>query len=131
MALTAELEPSSARLEHPALWETRVVLRNDGDRPVRVSTVALAGPVSFELVDDAGRRVSLGPPPVPPADLGEQIETIPPGEALTLVYHGDELLPDSPAPGRYGLRFVGRFPDVDGTWSGRIESPWVQVEVPA
>jgi hypothetical protein len=41
------------------------------------------------------------------------------GETLTLSYHGDELLPDPPAPGSYRIRFVG----------GQVESPWVDLQV--
>jgi hypothetical protein len=119
VALTAELEPSSPRLEHPALWRVRVVVRNEGDESVRIPTALLAGPLSFELVDAAGRPVPLGPPPVPPADLAAETTSVPPGESITLEYHGDDLLPDSPPAGRYQLRFT----------AARIESPWVDLEV--
>jgi hypothetical protein len=119
VALTAALEPSSARLEQPGLWQVRVVLRNDGDEPARIPTATLAGPLAFELVDAAGRPVALGPPPVPPSDLDAGTETVGAGETLTLSYHGDELLPDPPAPGSYRIRFVG----------GQVESPWVDLQV--
>ena len=119
MALSAALEPSSPRLEHPSLWQVRVLVRNDGDEPACVATAGLAAPLSFELVDDAGRPVALGPPPVPPADPDAGAETVGAGETLTLDYHGDELLPDAPPPGRYRLRFV----------TGGLESPWILLEV--
>jgi hypothetical protein len=119
VALTAALEPSSPRLEQPALWHVRVLLRNEGDAPVRIATAGLAAPLSFELVDDAGRAVALGPPPVPPSDLEASAAMVEAGETLTLDYHGDELLPDAPAPGRYLLRFVA-----DG-----LESPWIELDV--
>ena len=120
MALTAELEPSSLRLEHPALWQVRVVVRNEGDQSVRIPSALLAGALAFELVDPAGRPVPLGPPPVPPADLAADTATVRAGESLTLEYPGDELLPDSPPSGLYRLRFA----------AGGIESPWVDLEVP-
>ena len=119
MALTAALEPSSPRLEQPALWQVRVLLRNEGDEPTRIATAGFAAPLSFELVDDAGRPVALGPPPVPPSDLDASAATVGAGETLTLDYHGDELLPDAPPPGRYRLRFV----------SERVESPWIELDV--
>jgi hypothetical protein len=119
MALTAALEPSSLRLEHPSVWQIRVLVRNEGDEAARIATAGLAAPLSFELVDGAGRVVPLGPPPVPPADLGAHVKTVGAGETITLEYHGDELLPATPPPGRYRLRFVG-----DG-----VESPWIELDV--
>jgi hypothetical protein len=106
-------------MDQPALWQVRVVVRNDGDRPVRLRTAVLAAPLAFELVDEAGRPVPLGPPPVPPSDVAAETESVGPGATLTLDYRGDELLPDAPPPGRYRLRFVG-----DG-----VESPWIDVDV--
>ena len=123
MALTAELEPSSSRLEQPALWQARVVLRNEGGEPVRIPTALLAAPLAFELVDAAGRPAALGPPPVPPADLEASTRTVAPGESLTLDYHGNELLPDVPPPGSYRLRFAA---DAAGE---RLESPWIDLDV--
>ena len=123
MALTAELEPSSSRVEHPARWQARVVLRNEGGDPVRIPTALLAAPLAFELIDAAGRPAALGPPPVPPADLDASTRTVAPGESLTLDYHGNELLPDVPPRGSYRLRFAA---DAAGE---RFESPWVDLEV--
>ena len=125
MALSATVELSDDRLEHPALWEVRVRLHNGGEEPVRLSTATLLGPVSFELTDAKGDAVPLGPPPVPPSDLAAGLETIGAGESLELRFAGDELLPEAPPAGRYRLRFAGRTPAVEGAWSGTIVSPWV------
>ena len=120
MALSASVEPASRQLEHPALWDLRVEIRNDGSEPVQLATATMLGPVSFEVVDATGARVPLGPPPVPPTDPQAGASTVEPGASLILEFHGDELFPDAPPPGRYRLRFA---------WDGRVESPWVEFEV--
>ena len=129
MALTATIAPSSPHLNDPSTWSLRVDVRNDGDATARVATATMVGPVSFEVVDEAGTRVPLGPPPLPPQDLGASIETIEPGASLTFHFHGDELFPDAPAPGRYRVRFAARAPAVEDSWSGLIESPWASFSV--
>ena len=43
MELTATVALSSAVLEHPALWEIHVEIRNDGDEPRRLVTATLLG----------------------------------------------------------------------------------------
>ena len=129
MALTAEIEPSAPQLDELWAWHVAVRLRNDGQQPVRLSTATMLGPVSFELADEGGRRVPLGPPPVPPADLEAGLTTIGPGETTTLDYRGDELVSESPPPGRYRLRFVGHAPPLGEAWSGPIESAWVDLTV--
>jgi hypothetical protein len=129
VALTATIAPSSPHLNDPSAWSLRVDLRNDGVATARVATATMLGPVSFEVVDEAGSRVPLGPPPLPPQDLGAGVETIEPGASLTLHFHGDELFPDAPAPGRYRVRFAAQAPAVEDAWSGLIESPWVSFSV--
>jgi hypothetical protein len=129
VALTAEIEPSAGQLDEPWAWHVGVRLRNDGEQPVRLSTATMLGPVSFELVDDGGRPVPLGPPPVPPDNLEAGLTTIAPGDTARLDYRGDELLAQSPPPGRYRLRFVGHAPPLGEAWSGRLESPWVDLTV--
>jgi hypothetical protein len=129
VALTAEIEPSAERLDDPWAWHVSVRLHNDGDQAVRLSTATMLGPVSFELVDAEGRPVALGPPPVPPADLHAGLTTIGAGETATLDYRGDELVAETPPPGPYRLRFAGQAPPIADAWSGRIESPWVDVAV--
>jgi hypothetical protein len=124
VGLTAAVALSSEQLDHPSLWDIHVELRNDGPEPLRLSTATMHGAVSFEVVDAAGRRVPLGPPPVPPADLAAGLTTIGPGATLSLRFHGDELFADAPPPGRYELRFAARAPAVDGAWEGLIVSPW-------
>jgi hypothetical protein len=125
VALTATLELSSEQLTDPALWRLRVEVRNDGSRPVRISTATMLGGVSFEVIDAEGARVPRGPPPVPPPDLAAEIMTIEPGAALSLDFRGDELFPEAPASGRYRLRFAAQAPAVEDAWSGPIVSPWV------
>jgi hypothetical protein len=130
VALTAAVELSAARLQHPALWEVRVRLHNAGGEPVRFSTATMLAPVSFQVAGLDGRAVPLGPPPVPPSDLAAGLTTLGAGESLELRFAGDELLPDAPPPGRYRLRFIARVPAVQGAWSGTIESPWVEFDAP-
>jgi hypothetical protein len=129
VALTATIAPSSPDLNDPSAGSLRVDVRNDGVATARVATATMLGPVSFEVVDEAGTRVPLGPPPLPPQDLGAGMATIEPGASLTLHFHGDELFPDAPAPGRYRVRFAAQAPAVEDAWSGLIESPWVSFSV--
>jgi hypothetical protein len=128
VALSATVELSGERLQHPTLWEVLVRLHNAGGEPVRFSTATMLAPVAFELTDLDGRAVPLGPPPVPPSDLAAGIREISPGASIELRFAGDELLPDAPPRGRYRLRFAGRAPAVAGAWSGTIESPWVEFD---
>ena len=128
MALSATVELSAGRLQHPALWEVRVRLHNPSGEPVRFSTATMLAPVSFQVTGPDGRAVPLGPPPVPPSDLAAGLTTLGPGESLELSFAGDELLPDAPPPGHYRLRFAARAPAVEGAWNGTIESPWVEFD---
>jgi hypothetical protein len=128
VALSAAVELSTTRLQHPALWEVRVRLHNAGGEPVRFSTATMLAPVSFQVTGPDGRAVPLGPPPVPPSDLAAGLTTLGPGESLELSFAGDELLADAPPPGRYRLRFAARAPAVEGAWNGTIESPWVEFD---
>jgi len=129
VALTASVALPDERFTHPALWRLSVDIRNDGDEAVRLSTATMLGGVSFEIVDADGRPVPPGPPPVPPTNLAAGMTTINPGGSLTLEFHGDELFPDAPVPGRYKLRFAAKAPPVEGAWSGPIVSPWVPLDV--
>ena len=127
MALTAGLTISDGGLGDPAHWHLDVLIRNEGPEPVTFSTATMLGSVAFELLDDRGRRVPLGPPPMPPADLATGLVELEPGASLPLRFQGNELLPDAPPPGRYRVRFAGTAPPLDGAWAGCIESPWVDV----
>ena len=118
-SLTAEVRPAGDRLE--------VEIVNAGDEPVRFSTATMLGSAAFELRDDAGVPVPLGPPPMPPGDLAAGIVDLAPGESTTLTYRAAELLPDGPPPGRHRLRFAAGAPPLEGAWSGRVESPWVEL----
>jgi len=129
VALTASVELSSRRLEHPATWTLHVELHNTSEEALRFSTATMRGPVSFEVVDATGRRVPLGPPPTPPANLAEGIATVQPGQSLSLEFYGDELFTDAPPPGTYSLRFSAQAPAVDEAWAGPVTSPWVEFDV--
>ena len=119
MALSATLTPEGDRFA--------VELLNEGDEPVRFSTATMLGSAAFELRDDGGRPVPLGPPPMPPSDLAAGMVELAPGAATTLTFGRAELLPDGPPPGRHRLRFAADAPALEGAWSGRIESPWVEL----
>ena len=119
MALTAALRPAGDRVE--------VEIANDGPEPVRFSTATMIGSAAFDLAGADGRPLPLGPPPMPPADLAAGLVTLAPGESTTLRYRLAELLPDGPPPGGHRLRFAAAAPPLEGAWSGRVESPWVEL----
>jgi hypothetical protein len=129
VAVSATLAISEEPMRHPALWEFDVRIHNDAAEPIRLSTAAMRGSLAFEVRDAAGGPVLLGPPPTPGADPSADVVTIDAGGSLSLRFHGDELLPDPPPPGRYELRFAATAPALGGGWSGRIESPWVAFAV--
>jgi hypothetical protein len=131
VALTAAVAASDDRLGSPADWRLHVLIRNDGSEAVSLSTSTMIGSVAFELRDEHGRQLPLGPPPMPPSDLTRGLVVLPPDGALPLEFRGDELLPETPPEGRYRLRFAGSAPPLEGAWSGRIESPWVEFVVGA
>jgi hypothetical protein len=117
--LTAEVTPAGDRVE--------VEIVNVGEEPVRFSTATMLGSAAFELRDEAGRPVPLGPPPMPPADLAAGLVELAPGESTTLTFRAAELLPDGPPRGRHLLRFAAGAPPLEGAWSGAVESPWVEL----
>jgi hypothetical protein len=117
VALTAALSSEGDRFN--------VEIVNEGDEPVRFSTATMLGSAAFQLHDDAGNPVPLGPPPMPPADLAAGVVELEPGGSTTLTYRRAELLPDGPPPGRHHLRFAADAPALEGAWSGHVESPWV------
>lgn len=119
MALRAAVVPAGDRLD--------VEIVNEGDEPVRFSTATMLGSAAFELRDDVGRPVPLGPPPMPPADLAAGLVTLAPGGSTTLSFRRADLLPDGPPPGRVRVRFAAGAPPLEGAWSGRVESPWVEL----
>jgi hypothetical protein len=120
VAVTAALEREGDTL--------RVVLRNDDDAPVTFSTAAMVGSPAFELVDEAGRPVPLGPPPTPPADLRAGLVTLAPGGTTALAFDLMALLPDGVGAGGHRLRFAGTAPPLEGAWSGCVLSPWIAVQ---
>jgi hypothetical protein len=119
VALSAALTPEGDRFS--------VEIVNEGDEPVRFSTATMLGSAAFQLHDDAGRPVPLGPPPMPPGDLAAGMVELAPGASTSLTFGRSELLPDGPPPGRHHLRFAADAPAVEGAWSGHIESPWVSL----
>jgi hypothetical protein len=102
-----------------------ISIANDGAEPLAVSTATFAPSLALEVTDAAGARVPLGPPPMPPADLAATVRAIEPGGALSLSYSAGEIFPGGLEAGRYRLRFATDVPAVDGAWSGRIASDWV------
>lgn len=119
MALSAALTPAGVNLD--------VEITNEGADPVRFSTATMVGSAAFELRDEAGRPAPLGPPPMPPSDLAAELVEVAPGESATLSFRRADLLPDGPPPGRHRLRFAADAPALEGAWSGRLESPWVEL----
>jgi hypothetical protein len=119
VALRADVRRAGDRVE--------VEIVNQGPEPVRFSTATMIGSVAFEVLDDEGRPVPLGPPPTPPADLEAGTLTLAPGEATTLRFRLADLLPGGVPLGRQRLRFAADAPAVEGAWSGRVESPWVEL----
>jgi hypothetical protein len=118
-SLTAEVSLAGDRLD--------VEIVNAGDEPVRFSTATMIGSAAFKVTDADGRPVALGPPPMPPADLETPIVALAPGESTTLTFRRGDLFPDGPPPGRSRLRFAAAAPPVADAWSGRVESPWVEL----
>jgi len=118
VALTAAVRPAGDAVE--------VEIANAGPDPVRFSTATMLGSAAFDLSDADGRPLPLGPPPMPPSDLAAGLITLGPGESTTLHYRLGDLLPDGPAGGRR-LRFAAAAPSLEGAWSGRLESPWVEL----
>lgn len=119
MALSAAVTPAGDRLD--------VEIANEGSEPVRFSTATMLGSAAFELADAAGRPVPLGPPPLPPSDLEAGMVRLAPGESTTLRFRRAELMPDGPPAGPHRLRFAAGAPPLAGAWSGRLESPWVEL----
>jgi len=87
----------------------------------------MIGSAAFKVTDTEGRPVALGPPPMPPADLETPMVALAPGEATTLTFRRGDLFPDGPPTGRSRLRFAAAAPPLEGAWSGRVESPWVEL----
>jgi hypothetical protein len=79
------------------------------------------------LADGDGRPLPLGPPPLPPADLAAGMVTLAPGESTTLRYRRGDLMPDGRPPAGHRLRFAAAARPLEGAWSGRVESPWVEL----
>jgi hypothetical protein len=119
VGLTAALTPAGDRLD--------VEITNAGAEPVRFSTATMVGSAAFEAAGADGRPVALAPPPMPPSDLAAPMVGLAPGESTTLRFRRAELLPGGPPPGRSRLRFAAAAPPVEGAWSGRLESPWVEL----
>ena len=119
MALRAAVTADGDRLD--------VAIVNEGGEPVRFSTATMLGSAAFEARDGDGRPVPLGPPPMPPADLAAGMVELAPGDSTTLSFRRAELLPDGPPPGRLRIRFAAGAPPLEGAWSGRVESPWVEL----
>ena len=119
MALAAAVTPAGDRLD--------VEITNAGAEPVRFSTATMLGSAAFQVTGADGRPLALGPPPVPPADLATPMVELAPGESTTLHFRRADLLPSGPPPGRHRLRFAAGAPAVEGAWSGRVESPWVEL----
>ena len=119
MALRAAVRFAGDRIE--------VEIANEGREPVRFSTATMVGSVAFEVRDADGRPLPLGPPPTPPADLRAGLVTLAPGESTTLRVHRAGLLPGGAPAARARLRFAADAPPLEGAWSGRVESPWVEL----
>lgn len=107
-------------------------VRNTGTTSVRLNTLLLPYPsLMLQVRDATGKRVPLGPPPVPPGDDGSGRHELAPGQELTFEYGNP--FGAAPAPGEYEMRFFHevRSTRETGDWRGTLESGWLPFEVTA
>ncbi|MEO7330745.1 MAG: hypothetical protein ABI193_19370 [Minicystis sp.] len=131
--LRAELRLGQASLQKVEDLDVYVKIVNTGNVPLRLYTAFFPMPsVVLELVDDKGKRVPTGPPPVPPKDDGtSDRKAMTPGESLSFYYGGGRLMGGPlPGPGRYWLRFtLHQSKGAQGAdWEGEIRSPWASFD---
>jgi hypothetical protein len=125
VALYAQ-RPRDARAEE-IIFEASVA--NRSDEAVRFNTRQGAHPaLVLEVEGPSGQRVLL-PPPTPPDEQelgpGEPLE---PDGSITLRYAG--FLDPQLGPGRFRVRYVGRFPALGGSPDDPLVSDWVEFELP-
>jgi len=129
--MKVELSVSPGRVADVQELAITAHVHNAGTAPVRLNTLLLPYPsLMLQVRDAAGKRVPLGPPPVPPIDdgsLGRQ--DLAPGKELTFEYGNP--FGASPDPGRYEIRFFheARSTHPGKDWQGTLESAWIPFEV--
>lgn len=129
--MKVELRVSPGRVADVHELTTTVHVRNTGTAPVRLNTLLLPFPsLMLQVRDAAGKRVPLGPPPVPPIDDGSVgRQDLAPGKEIAFDYGNP--FGTSPDPGRYEIRFFheARSARPGSDWQGTLESAWVPFEV--
>jgi len=129
--MKVELSVSPERIADVQELTITAHVHNAGTAPVQLNTLLLPYPsLMLQVRDAAGKRVPLGPPPVPPIDdgnLGRQ--DLAPGKELTFEYGNP--FGASPDPGRYEIRFFheARSTHPGKDWQGTLESAWIPFEV--
>jgi len=129
--MKVELSVSPGRVADVQELTITAHVRNTGTAPVRLNTLLLPFPsLMLQVRDAAGKRVPLGPPPVPPIDDGSVgRQDLAPGKEIAFDYGNP--FGASPDPGRYEIRFFheARSARPGSDWQGTIESAWVPFEV--
>jgi len=130
--MKVELNVSPGRVADVQELTVTAHIRNTGTAQVRLNTSLLQYPsLMLQVRDVAGKRIPLGPPPVPPIDDGNiGRQDLAPGKQLTFEYGNP--FGAAPAPGRYEIRLFHEARAAHGAdWQGTLESPWVRFEVVA
>jgi hypothetical protein len=132
-ALDVTLTLGRPRIAASSDFEAQVAITNGTAGAVQLNTLDLPYPsLSLQVEDAAGKRVPLGPPPVPRVDDGVSArERLAPGQRFAFrlgTPFGFDL-----DPGSYRVRFYhevsrrDRAPTSD--WVGTLQSSWVTFEV--
>ena len=118
MSLTASLTIEPSEADMPEAFVAHLRLVNQGDDVVGINQAVLSSPsLALEIVDAAGERVLLPPPPVPPES--PPIEPLEAAEETTAEFAG--FLPSWSEPGTYRAR--SRYAAGPGE---PIHSDWVE-----
>lgn len=128
VSLAGELSIRPVRAARPEELTAECAIVNTGDEAVELDPAPLSSPsLCLEIVDSAGARVLLPPPPVPGGAL--VLRRIEPGERYAVEHAA--FLPAWTARGRFRarVRYVsGPRPGVE-KWDGELFSPWSEFEV--
>jgi hypothetical protein len=125
-----EVELTAERREQIVPGEFGVVaaLRNTGDEVAYLNRAQAAHPaLVLEVVDAKGEAVYMRPPDAPREDQGGRGDPIEPGAVVSFEYVG--FFDRSQAPGRYRVRYVGRYEPLGGTTEDPLVSEWLEFEL--